>query len=111
MSVDGVTHQTTLRLSFKIKCCAGQLRPPLLADIVAASYARCRETDVGVAPDLRRLLRNDCVYSVVPGHRALAAQSSVAGIGRLLQEPERFRLHLPAVTWQMVKAGGCHGSH
>jgi hypothetical protein len=35
----------------------------------------------------------------------------VAGIGRLLQEPERCRLHLPAVTWQMVKAGGCHGSH
>ena len=92
----------------------GLITPPYgLSLLVASKFVgvRFRQRDVGVAPDLRRLLRNDCVYSAVPGHRALAAQSSVAGIGRLLQEPERCRLHLPAVTWQMVKAGGCHGSH
>ena len=33
-----------------------------------------------------------------PGGRAVAAETGAAGIGRLLQKPERVRLYLPAVA-------------
>ena len=41
-----------------------------------------------------------------PGRRALSAEAAAAGIGRLLQEPDRRRLHLPAVAaaWATEKS-------
>src|SRR5258705_10572580 len=39
-----VTHQTTLHLSFKIKCCVDRLRPPPFADISKSKQTETAET-------------------------------------------------------------------
>ena len=49
----------------------------------------------GVAADLRDLLRDDRLHHLFPGRRALVAEESLPGIGRLLQSPRRGPLHLP----------------
>ena len=49
-----------------------------------------QQGDVCVAADLRRVLRRRSRFTVLfPGRRALSAEAAAAGIGRLLQEPER----------------------
>ena len=54
--------------------------------------------DVRVAADLCRVLRHHRLHGAVPRRRALSAEAAAAGVGRLLQEPERHRLHLPAAS-------------
>ena len=65
---------------------------------------RCRSTSCSSSPSLLR---------AVPRRRALAAEAPAAGIGRLLQEPERDRLHLPEVLrpmpLQAAPTLGCRG--
>src|SRR5207248_7235871 len=49
----------------------------------------------GVAADLRRVLRSHRVYHLLPRRGAVAAEKTVAAVGRLLRESERIGIHLP----------------
>jgi C4-dicarboxylate transporter, DctM subunit len=59
---------------------------------------RCRFHAVGdpLAAALHRVLRRDRILHLLPGRGAVDSEKAAAGIRRLLQKPERHRLHLPA---------------
>jgi hypothetical protein len=48
----------------------------------------------GVAADLHRVLRSYCIYHLLPGPGAVAAEETVAAIGRLLPESKRSGIRL-----------------
>ena len=79
----------------------GLITPPYgLSLLVASKFVGVpfSQSDVCVAADLRRVLRRDRLHGAVSGHRALSAEAAASGIGRLLQEPDRRGLYLPAVN-------------
>ena len=80
----------------------GLITPPYgLSLLIAAKF-------VGV-PFYRAMVRSFPLYVVFlvtigfcmqfPERRAVAAEAAAAGIGRLLQEPQRDRIHLSVVGW------------
>ena len=84
----------------------GLITPPYGLSLLMACEVRrraVRDARCTLAAALRRVLRHDRLLHPLPRRRALAAQAAAAGIGRLLPEPERRGLHLPAVghaLWQ-----------
>ena len=79
----------------------GLITPPYgLSLLVASKFVGVAfsQRDVCVAADLCRVFRHHRLYGAVPGHRAVSAEVAAAGIGRLLQEPERDGLYLPAIV-------------
>ncbi len=85
----------------------GLITPPYgLSLLVASKFVgvQIQRGDVCVAADLCRVLDHDRVHGVLPGGRALSAEVLPSRVGRLLQEPERCRIYLPAVD----KLSLCH---
>ena len=80
----------------------GLITPPYgLSLLVASKFVgvRLQPGDVSRSLPIYVVFFVTIAFTVLfPGRRALAAEAVAAGIGRLLQEPDRHRLHLPAVA-------------
>src|SRR5262249_31376673 len=61
---------------------------------------RCRFHAIGdpLAAALHRVLRRDRILHLLPRRSAVDSEKAAAGIRRLLQKPERHRLHLPGAV-------------
>ena len=78
----------------------GLITPPYgLSLLVASKFVGVRvlQGDVRSLPLYVVFLLTIAFTRAVPRRRAVAAEAAAARIGRLLQEPERRRLHLPAI--------------
>jgi hypothetical protein len=79
----------------------GLITPPY-GYVAIGGVEICRRSilarNVCFATDLCRLFRRHRLYGVVSRHRAVPAEIAAARIDRLLQEPERVGLYLPAIA-------------
>jgi hypothetical protein len=72
------------------------------ADVVEVCRCQLHGGRKAIAAALHRIFYNDPVLRVLPTRRAVAAEDTAAGIGRVFQEPERPRPYLPAVLITML---------
>ena len=71
---------------------------PVAAGGVEICRCRIRPGGDALAAAVRSILSHHCIRRDVSRLRAVAAQAAAARVGRVLQEPERRRLHLPQVN-------------
>ena len=79
----------------------GLITPPYgLVLLMASKFVGVRFSQAlrAALPIYVVFLGDDRLHDLFPDGRAVAAEAGDPGIGRVLQEPERRRLHLPAVA-------------
>ncbi len=85
----------------------GLITPPYgLSLLVASKFVGVpfSKAMFAFAADLRGVPVHHRLHGAVPRSRALAAEAVPPAIGRLLQEPERRRIYLPAITTRLLSA-------
>ena len=78
----------------------GLITPPYGLSLLIGGKIRWRavlQGDGAVLPALHRVPAHDRLHRFVPRGRAVFAEVAAAGVGGVLQEPERDGLHLPAI--------------